>query len=106
MSEIVFCVYKPKSGCKNKLLSCIKLNVPTLQKLGFATDRKPIICQSKEGQILEIFEWKSEASAKLAHSHPDVEAIWGKMEKYAEFSSLAKVLEADQPFVHLKAIDT
>lgn len=104
MADVVIVAYRPKDGCEGDLLALTRSHVPELRKLGLATDRTPIAMQSKEGVIVEVFEW-AEGGIEAAHSHPDVLAMWGRYAEVCDFVPLKQLPEAEQMFAEFKPID-
>ena len=79
-SEIVFAIYKPHENNEHELKELISKHVPILKTHNLITDRKPILVQSKNGNYIEIFEWKSNDALEEAHKNPEVQKLWGEME--------------------------
>jgi hypothetical protein len=83
--ETVLARYHFKPDREQEFRSLLKSHWPTLHKLGFTTDKKPLIYRGREQRgdaefYLEIFEWK-DGAYRQAHKHPDVVAIWEPMEQ-------------------------
>lgn len=78
MSETVICRYRLKPGCEDEFLSLLEDHWPTLRRLGLATEFAPLRLRGDD--IVEIFEWKDKEAVKIAHEHPEVAAIWERME--------------------------
>jgi hypothetical protein len=97
-SEIVIAVYRPRPGQEAALRQVVKDHVPTLQRLGLATPRLPIVMTAANGTILEVFEWVSSSAIETAHSHPVVQALWQRFELAATYEPLAKLAEAGRVF--------
>ena len=76
---LVIVAYKPKPGKEADLLQLTREHVPLLRAEGLATDRPFIACQTKDGTIVEVFEWEA-GGAERAHANPVVRELW---ERYA-----------------------
>ncbi len=97
-SEIVIAVYRPRPGHEQALREVVKEHVPTLQRLGLATPRLPIVMTAADGTLLEVFEWVSPAAIATAHTHPIVQALWQRFEAAATYEPLAHLAEAGGVF--------
>jgi hypothetical protein len=84
----VICVYRVVSGREAAFTDLLKRHWPTLRSLDLVTDEPPRHYKGNEqggGPLfVEIFDWKDEAAARVAHEHPDVMAIWEPMDKLTE----------------------
>lgn len=88
--QTVICRYQVKPGQEARMLELLGKHWPTLHAAGLTTDDAPVIYRSVpsgkpgEGQdapciIVEIFTWKTGASAGVAHQTPEVMAVWEPM---------------------------
>jgi len=98
MGQFVIVSFKPKPGKETELLEVVRNHVPTLQNLGLATSRPPYIMKSKNGTMVEVFEWESQEAINKAHSHPVVLEMWKKFEAACEYESLINLEESKHPF--------
>lgn len=105
MERIVIACYKPKEGKEKDLLLLMKTHVPTLQEIGLASARKPIIMKASDGTILEVFGWKSEESIKLAHSHPVVLQMWQKFEVTCHYEKVLNIKDLSDFFPEFEAVN-
>ena len=103
--EIVIALYRPNEGGDEELRALIDEHIPTLRRLELITDRPAILCRSKDGTYLEIFEWRNANSSSRAHEHPEVARIWEAMGEIAAFPALSEVPEAGGRFPHFTPID-
>ncbi len=104
--EIVTAIYKPKKGQDDELANLVEKHVPTLRRLGLATERTSIVMRSfVDGTLMEVFEWTSHESAQKAHTDPEVEALWGAMAEVARFLTPAELMESTRTFPHFQAVD-
>jgi hypothetical protein len=82
------CLYRVRSGREGEFRDLLERHWPTLHALGLATDEHPLHYQGAERDggalFVEIFGWKSEEASGLAHQHPEVMAIWERMDKLTE----------------------
>lgn len=87
----VICRYTLKPGAEAEMLRLLGTHWPTLHRAGLVTDDPPLIFRGvaepteerKHGAgadvLVEIFNWKGEESAGLAHESPAVMAVWEPM---------------------------
>ncbi len=77
MGVYAIVAYKPREGKEDKLIQLIKDHVPILRAEGLVTESaSSIAMRSKDGTIIEIFEWKSEDALQQAHSNKAVGKMW------------------------------
>lgn len=101
---VVAC-YRPRPGTAAALLDTVRRHVPTLQRLGLATDRAPTLLQAADGTLVEVFEWASAAAITAAHAHPDVQAMWAEFDATCEHVPLSALPEARGPFAEFTPLD-
>ena len=104
MGDMVIVAYRPKPGKADALLALVKDHAPFLRRLGFATDRTPLIMQAKDGALVEVFEWVEGAISK-AHEHPAVLALWQDYEAVCDYLPLHQLPEAQDLFAQFKPIE-
>jgi hypothetical protein len=102
--EVVFALYRPHAGKDTELRRLIAQHLPLLRKLELVTDRAPILVRAQDGTYIEVFEWRSEESARLAHEHPEVAKVWEAMGEIADFPALDSLQEAKERFSHFEPI--
>lgn len=85
--------YKPLAGKELALKELIKSHWQTLDGEGLVSVRKPIIVQSPDGTIIEVFGWKSKEAMQSAHSNPIVQKMW---EAYANVCKYVPIGELDE----------
>jgi quinol monooxygenase YgiN len=100
----VLASFKPRPGQEGALLAVVRGHVPTLQRLGLATDRASLVMRAADGTIVEAFEWRSAAAIDAAHQHPEVLAMWKEFEAACEYTSLKDLAEAQHPFAEFEAL--
>jgi hypothetical protein len=104
MGDMVIVAYRPKPGRADDLLALTLEHVPALRRLGLATDRPALAMRSKEGVILEVFEW-CEGAIATAHQNPEVLKMWGRYAEVCDYSPLADLPEAKDLFAQFTPID-
>ena len=102
--EVVFALYRPHAGQDAELRRLIARHLPVLRKLELVTDRPPILVRARDGTYIEVFEWRSEESARLAHEHPEVAKVWEAMGEIADFPALESLAEARERFSHFEPV--
>ncbi len=80
------------------MLDLVRSRVPTLANEGLVTDRKPIIMRAKDGTLVEVSEWKSQAAIEAAHQNENVWAMWNRFFKVCDCIPLKELPEADEMF--------
>lgn len=100
----VIAVYRPKPDAAEALLDLVRTHVPTLQRLGLATDRAPFVMRAADGTLAEVFEWASAEAIGRAHEDPTVGALWQRFDALCTFVPLASLPEADSPFAEFEAV--
>jgi len=105
MGRIVIVAYKPKPGKANALKELTKTHVPRLHKEGLVTNRKPIIVETADGTIIEVFEWLSAEAIQKAHSNPEVQKMWGEYADVCDYVPLNTVPETSNLFADFTPID-
>ena len=65
---------------------------------GLVTERKSIIGKSKDGTIVEVFEWVSEELMQQAHTNVNVLAMWKEYEAVCSYVPIAEVPESSELF--------
>lgn len=84
------------------VLAVVREHVPTLQRLGLATDRASLVMRAADGTLVEAFVWASSAAIAAAHHHPEVLAMWQRFEAACEYTSLNDLAEARHPFAEFE----
>ena len=105
MGTLVIAVYRPKRGKLRALLDLVRDHVPTLRGLGLATQRESIVGKSRDGALVEIFEWTSAEAIDRAHHDPVVQRMWKRFNAVSTYVSLSDLAEAEQPFPSFEPID-
>ena len=97
--------YRPKPGKETDLLELVRSRVPTLRKENLTTDRTPTIMRARDGTIIEVSEWKSQAAIDAAHKNPNVLAMWNKFFVVCDCVPLNNLAEAKEMFAGFEPID-
>jgi quinol monooxygenase YgiN len=103
--RIVIAAYRPKPGREEALLSEVRDHHHLLRSEGLATDRRPIVMRTKDGTILEVFEWASPAAIEEAHSNPRVQAMWARFAKCSDYVPLNSLEEAAGMFAEFEPLE-
>lgn len=106
MGEMVIACYRPKPGCEAELAQLVREHVPTLRKLGLATGRAATAMRASDGTLVEIFEWVSAKAVERAHTDPVVADLWERFMALCDFTTLAELPGAAQPFPHFTPVDS
>jgi hypothetical protein len=104
MHHIALILYSPRKGREQELIEMLQHNIPVMRKLGLVTDREQILAGTKDGSIIQIFEWKSQDSQEQAMAHPVVQEMWLKAGNISEFQKPAAVAEFNEVFSMFKTI--
>jgi quinol monooxygenase YgiN len=98
MGRVVIVAYKPNAGKEEALRALIKKHKPCLKQAGLVTDKESFILETKDGVIVEVFEWKSAEAMKKAHTHPQVQQMWREYAAVCTYTPLNRLPEADSLF--------
>lgn len=104
MGDMVIVAYRPKPGHGDALIELTREHVPTLLRLGLATDRPALTMQGTDGVVVEVFEWVS-GGAERAHDDPEVQRLWARYSDVCDFVPLAELPEASEMFAHFRPLD-
>ena len=96
--QLAFAMYKPKEGMEQELEEVLKLHIPLLKEYGLISEKETCTVRSKDGTIIEIFEWMSEESKAVAHQHPATRSLWGRLMAVCTFPTLSDLPEAKKSF--------
>jgi quinol monooxygenase YgiN len=98
MGRIVISAYQPKPGKLEELRALMKGHLPTLRSQDLVTERDPIVMESAEGTIIEVFEWKSREAIDSAHSNPEVLKMWEAYAEICDFVPISNIDESNEVF--------
>ena len=104
MGRIVIVAYKPLPGKAAKLKELAKTHVPRLKKEGLVTDREPVIMETPDGTIVEVFEWLSAEAIQQAHTNPAVLQMWSEYAEVCEYIPLNNLNEAENLFAEFTPV--
>jgi quinol monooxygenase YgiN len=104
MGSISVACYKPKPGCENELRELVRSHLPPLRAEGLVTERVPIVMESADGTIIEIFEWASKEAIASAHTNPVVIDLWKRFEAACRYEIPSNLPEFQNMFAHFAAI--
>jgi hypothetical protein len=103
MGRIVIVAYKPKEG--NALHLLVKTHVPRLRAENLVTGREPIIMETADGTIIEVFEWLSAEAIQQAHQNKAVHQMWGEFAEVCDYIPLNALPEAANLFAEFIAME-
>ena len=98
MGVMVMALFRPKPGKEADLMACMRDHLPVLRAQGLATDRATTILRARDGTLVEIFEWMSQAAIDAAHTNPEVGKLWARYEQCCDYVTLADLREAKEMF--------
>ena len=104
MGSISVACYKPKPGCEEALLELVRNHLPPLRAEGLVTERPSIVMRTKDGTIVEVFEWISQEAIAGAHNNPAVIALWKRFEAVCSYEKPSNVPEFQNMFAHFEPI--
>lgn len=105
-AHTVVSVYRPKPGSEAALLELVRQHVPRLRELGLVGPAPvTVLRSSRDGSLLEVFDWQDEAAVKQAHELPEVHALWEAFEKLCDCIPLSGLEEAGAPFAHFERVE-
>ena len=104
MGDMVIVAYRPKSGREDELLALTRDHVPELRQLGLATDRTTLAMRSKDGVIVEVFDWQ-DGVINAAHNNPEVLEIWERYAAVCDYVPLHELPEAHNLFAQFEPIN-
>jgi hypothetical protein len=102
--EVVLALYRPHPGKDADLQRLIARHLPVLRRLELVTDRPGWLMRAQDGTYIEVFEWRTAESARLAHEHPEVAKVWEAMGEIADFPALESLAEAKERFSHFEPV--
>lgn len=103
--RIVIAAYRPKPGKAAILLGEVRDHHPLLRSEGLATDRAPIIARTKDGVIVEVFEWASAAAIAEAHENSRVTAMWARFNACCDPVPLNTLAPSADLFAELEPVE-
>jgi quinol monooxygenase YgiN len=104
MRRVVIVAYQPKPGKANELKELVNTHVPRLKQEGLVTDRVPVILETSNGTIIEIFEWLSAEAIQQAHQNPVVHKMWGEFDAVCTYVPLNTLSETGNMFAEFTPV--
>jgi quinol monooxygenase YgiN len=98
MGILVITCFKPKEGKDRELLEVVSDHMPVLRKENLVTERECYVMKSKDGCIIEVFEWKSQEAINSAHENKNVHLLWKRFEEVCEYKTLSDLEESKNLF--------
>jgi quinol monooxygenase YgiN len=105
MGRFVIATYRPLPGKEAELLQCVRDHMPILREQKLITDRPAYAMRARDGSIVEIFEWKSEAAVQEAHRNPAVLQLWERFGACSHCVPLATLEEPKELFPHFDPVE-
>ena len=105
MERIVIVGYKPFQGREAELLALLKTHWERLNEENLVSERKPIIMQSSNRTIIEVFGWKSKEAIELAHTNSAVQKMWTDYAKICEYVPINDLEECASLFSEFTPIN-
>lgn len=99
----VIVAYKPRPGMEARALEVLQRHMDVLRSEGLVTDYPSTLLRSRDGTLIEIFEWQPGA-IDGTHTNPRVLSYWEEVGKLVDYSTISSVPEASQmfsPFIRL-----
>lgn len=88
MGAWVICTYRVKEGHEDALLARIHDHERAVRRLSLVTDEPTRVWQGRDEKgrpfFVKIFEWTGDDAVARAHEHPEVLAVWERMEPLCE----------------------
>ncbi len=104
MGSISVACFSPKPGCEEALLELVRNHLPPLRAEGLVTGRAPIVMRTKDGVIVEVFEWVSQEAIAGAHTNPAVLKLWKQFEAVCRYETPSNLPEFQSMFSHFEPV--
>jgi len=104
MGRFVIVAYRPKPGMAAALDALVDKHCRVLAQEGLITDRVPYTMKAKDGTVVEVFEWASQAAIEKAHTNAAVGALWAEFGAACDYVPLSQLPETAQMFAEFDAI--
>ncbi len=105
MSVMVIACYRPKPGKQAELMAELRVHLPVLRREGLVGDGPSLAGRAKDGTIVEIFCWKSQAAIDAAHANEAVGAVWARFADICDFVTIGELAEAAELFSPFEPIE-
>ena len=104
MGRIVIACYRPKPDQGKALFQLVQMHHSILKSQGLVTNRAPILMQSTDETVVEVFEWASPEAIAAAHENPVVTEMWEQFGKVCDAVPIASVPEAKELFSEFRPV--
>jgi len=104
MGSISVACYRPRPGCAEALLELVRNHLPPLRAEGLVTERPSIIMRTRDGTIVEVFEWVSQEAIAHVHQNPVVLDLWKQFEAVCRYEMPSNLPEFQNMFSHFEPI--
>ncbi len=98
MGVTVIAMFRAKPGLDDALLACLRDHLHVLRAQGLATERPALVLRARDGALLEVFEWVSQAAIDAAHSNPEVLKLWERYAACSDPIAMSDLAEAREMF--------
>jgi quinol monooxygenase YgiN len=105
MGIFVITCFKPKEGKDKELLEVVKDHIPILRNEDLITEKVCHVMKSKNGCIIEVFEWKSQEAINEAHKNKNILELWKRFENVCEYIPLSELEETKDIFPGFEPIE-
>lgn len=96
--RIVIARYRAKAGSLEALHALCATHYARLYVQGLVTRRPPLLMCARDGSVIEVLEWKSQADIDAAHTHPGLIALWREYAQICDYAPLQSLPEAAELF--------
>ncbi len=104
MGRIVIAAYRPRPGQEEALEALARDHHSRLRALGLATERLPVLMRTRDGTIIEVFEWVSAEAITAAHDNLTVQQMWREYAEVCDYVPLAQVPESIELFAEFEPL--
>lgn len=105
MARVVIVAYQPKPDKAEELKTLTRAHVPRLRQEGLVTDKQPVLLETSNGTVIEIFEWLSAEAIQQAHQNKAVHQMWAEFDAVCTYVPLNTLSEAGNMFAEFTTID-
>ncbi len=104
MGRISIAAFRAKPGKEEELLRVIADRLPLLRRLGYCTEREPILMRSRDGVLIQASEWTDDEAIEKAHQTPEVLEMWQRFDACSTYVKLGELGESHDDFATFDAI--
>lgn len=105
MERVAIVAYKPIPGKEEALRALVKKHLPCLKQHGLVTDKEAFILETKDGTIVEVFEWVSEKAMKTANTIPEIQQLWRDYTKVCTYTPVNRLPEMGNLFAQFTSVN-